>query len=587
MVKIVINLLIIFLLSISNLFANDDIRKYEEVIYKSASKEEALKAFNNLKVVYLNSIVEGDEKLQQQSLSAMVRSLKSLDIDYKEYEHELNALNKKLGIKTQHETPKKASPKNEDKSYEITNIETSQTELTLIVNQNISQDMVKFSTWQDKNTKKYYDIYEIRADISQPIANMVNEPFKISVQPNGIIKIVIGADKNPKTAMVLSNNRINIKLLGKEPKEVTREIKKSTNTITINKISVIKDQLILEFSEAITKDNIKSYDGENKNEQIYEIEATTNAKKNEFDNLDCIDLITINKQGSDTTKITLSNKTPISTSTNIEQNKLYITISQSPIKQQQEQKSKAEKTATITAPKSSEVKEQIVKSRNKIIVLDPGHGGKDCGAIGTNQYQEKDIVYSISKKVENVLKKRGYIVKFTRKETQFIALPDRTKYANQVNADMFISVHANAVGMYKTDKVSGIETYFLSTARGNRAKNAAAKENQADLETMNYFSKMTFLNFLNQSRMIASNKLAIDIQKHMLMSLNTKYNVSDGGVRQGPFWVLVGAQMPSILVEVGYITHPEEGRLLGTKDYQQKIADGIANGIDSYFDKNQ
>jgi N-acetylmuramoyl-L-alanine amidase len=136
--------------------------------------------------------------------------------------------------------------------------------------------------------------------------------------------------------------------------------------------------------------------------------------------------------------------------------------------------------------------------------------------------------------------------------------------------------------------MKGIETFFLSPAKSERAKRIAALENRADISSMGYYSKLTFLNFLNREKIIASNKLAIDVQKGILFNLRKYFkDVQDGGVREGPFWVLVGAQMPSILVEVGYITNPTEAKRLFNPFYQKLIAKGIADGIDNYFLYNQ
>ena len=104
---------------------------------------------------------------------------------------------------------------------------------------------------------------------------------------------------------------------------------------------------------------------------------------------------------------------------------------------------------------------------------------------------------------------------------------------------------------------------------------------------MNYFSQETFLNVLNREKIIASNKLAIDIQGYMLSAVQSKFGSKDGGVREAPFCVLVGAQMPAVLIEMGYISHPSEGKLLGKNDYQNAIANGVANGVDAYFQKNK
>nr|WP_315055389.1 N-acetylmuramoyl-L-alanine amidase [uncultured Campylobacter sp.] len=239
------------------------------------------------------------------------------------------------------------------------------------------------------------------------------------------------------------------------------------------------------------------------------------------------------------------------------------------------------KTASVAAGK-------IYKStKGKLIVIDPGHGGSDSGAVG-NGLKEKNVVLATSKKLGALLTKRGYKVLYTRTTDVFINLRSRTAFAAKKNADMFISIHANAAPNASSAlKMSGVETFFLSPARSERSKNAAALENKGDLEDMNTFSKQTFLNFLNREKIISSNKLAIDIQSYMLSSVKKSFSSRDGGVREAPFWVLVGATMPAVLVEMGYITHPQEGKNLGKSAYQDRIAQGIANGVDAYFQKNK
>ncbi|MDA3907526.1 MAG: N-acetylmuramoyl-L-alanine amidase, partial [Sulfurimonas sp.] len=224
--------------------------------------------------------------------------------------------------------------------------------------------------------------------------------------------------------------------------------------------------------------------------------------------------------------------------------------------------------------------------RNKVIVIDAGHGGKDPGAVGYRNYREKVIVYKISQELKKILRARGYKVHMTRDRDKFVKLSKRTDYANKKKADIFVSIHANAVGRNNANKVHGIECYFLSPSRSKLAERVAAKENTADLSEMNRYGKNTFLNFLNSHKIVASNKLAIDLQRGMLGSLNKKYKVKDGGVREGPFWVLVGAQMPAVLVEVGFISHPQEAKKLVDPKYRKTIAIGLANGIERYFAKN-
>ncbi len=225
--------------------------------------------------------------------------------------------------------------------------------------------------------------------------------------------------------------------------------------------------------------------------------------------------------------------------------------------------------------------------KHKKIVLDAGHGGKDCGAMNANLVCEKDIVLEVVKFLHKELKKRGYSVLLTRDKDIYIDLVARTELANKKSADLFISVHANSIPKRSTSNAHGIETYFLSTARSERARKVAEQENKDDVNLMDYFSKSLLLNSLNTQRLIVSNKLAIDVQYGMLQSVRKNYpDVVDGGVREGPFWVLAGALMPSILIEIGYNSHAIESKRIQSKPYQKILAKGIADGIDSFFSKN-
>ncbi|GAA9344976.1 N-acetylmuramoyl-L-alanine amidase [Helicobacter pylori] len=227
------------------------------------------------------------------------------------------------------------------------------------------------------------------------------------------------------------------------------------------------------------------------------------------------------------------------------------------------------------------------RKKHKKIVLDAGHGGKDCGAMSANLVCEKDIVLEVVKFLHRELKKRGYSVLLTRDKDIYIDLVGRTELANKKSADLFISVHANSIPKRSTSNAHGIETYFLSTARSERARKVAEQENKDDVNLMDYFSKSLFLNSLNTQRLIVSNKLAIDVQYGMLQSVRKNYpDVVDGGVREGPFWVLAGALMPSILIEIGYNSHAIESKRIQSKPYQKILAKGIADGIDSFFSKN-
>lgn len=239
--------------------------------------------------------------------------------------------------------------------------------------------------------------------------------------------------------------------------------------------------------------------------------------------------------------------------------------------------------ASVTAPLAN----RPLRAKDKIIVLDPGHGGKDGGAVGHKRYLEKDVVLQISNRLARLLRTAGYKVHMTRSKDNFIELRKRTQFANRKNADLFISIHANSVPKRNAKKAYGIETYFLSPAKSERAKQAAAKENSYDSMDMDQFAQQ-YLSIMSREKIYASHKLAIDLQRSTLASLRQHYSkIKDGGARSGPFWVLVGAKMPAVLVEVGFISHPMEAYRLVNKKYQQYCAEGLADGIERYFANNR
>lgn len=250
-----------------------------------------------------------------------------------------------------------------------------------------------------------------------------------------------------------------------------------------------------------------------------------------------------------------------------------------------DKKTKVKSEETVSAGLTATEGKKRPKKRY-IVVIDPGHGGKDSGAMGLNsrKYMEKTVVLMIAKRLRVHLETLGFKVYMTRSSNRFVKLGSRTRFANRKKADAFVSIHANAVPKRKWNTRQGIETYFLQTSRSARSKRIAASENSVVLEKKDRISKNVILNLMTGPKIVMSNKMAIDVQKNILKNVHTRYPAArDNGVRPAPFWVLVGAQMPSILVETGYITHPEERKRLFSKTYQDLIAKGIAQGISTYF----
>ena len=229
------------------------------------------------------------------------------------------------------------------------------------------------------------------------------------------------------------------------------------------------------------------------------------------------------------------------------------------------------------------------EKRDSLIVIDAGHGGHDSGAIGGRRY-EKDLVLQIAKKTARRFKTMGYKVYLTRSNDRFIKLSGRTKIADRKDAKVFISIHANAIAQKRRfSQVQGIETYFLQKTRDARSQRIAEKENASVLQGADRLSKHVIIDsVLNGPKIIESNKLAIDVQNNIIGSVRKAYpDVRDGGVKPAPFYVLVGASRPSILIEVGYITNPKERARLFTSDYQERIANGIVSGATRYIDNRK
>lgn len=217
------------------------------------------------------------------------------------------------------------------------------------------------------------------------------------------------------------------------------------------------------------------------------------------------------------------------------------------------------------------------------IVIDAGHGGKDPGALSADGSREKDVVLDITKRLKVVLQERLKCrVVTTRNSDRFIPLEERTVVANTKKADLFVSIHANAS---RNRRVHGVETYFLNLSTDKEAMELAALENATS--TKNIGQLQSILNDLMQnSKIKESSRLAGCVQRSLVKKLRKSYSkVNDLGVKQAPFYVLIGAQMPSILVEVSFISNKMEAKRLATAAYRQKIAEGLADGIEKYINE--
>ena len=217
----------------------------------------------------------------------------------------------------------------------------------------------------------------------------------------------------------------------------------------------------------------------------------------------------------------------------------------------------------------------------KRIVLDPGHGGKDPGCIFKGGIKEKDITLALAKKLKvKIEKKLSCEVLMTRTTDVFIPLDERTAFANVKKADLFISLHVNA---HEQHNIYGIETYYLNMATDKQAVLVAARENATSEKNISDLQSILNDLILN-TKISESSKLAYDVQNGIMDDVKTKYSQHRSlGVKQAPFYVLIGAEMPAILIETGFITNSTERKRLISDHYKDVLADGIVGGIESYM----
>ena len=214
------------------------------------------------------------------------------------------------------------------------------------------------------------------------------------------------------------------------------------------------------------------------------------------------------------------------------------------------------------------------------IVIDPGHGGHDTGTIGPNGLEEKDLVLDVGRRLGKLLQTRlGAEVVYTRKDDTFVPLETRTAVANQARADLFVSIHANSS---RDSAARGVETYYLNFTSSPEALEVAARENAVSeksiYELQDLVKKIALKEKIEESR-----EFAWDVQQSLHSGLAVKSpSIRDRGVKKAPFIVLIGANMPSILAEISFVSNPTDERRLATSEYRQRIAESLYRGIAKY-----
>ena len=246
------------------------------------------------------------------------------------------------------------------------------------------------------------------------------------------------------------------------------------------------------------------------------------------------------------------------------------------------------KSASVEPPKAAALTSKGDRTLTRVlglkirrIVLDPGHGGHDTGTIGRNGLKEKDLVLEVARELENLLQERlNAEVVLTRTDDTFIPLEERTALANQHQADVFISIHANSSG---SRSVSGVETYYLNFATSLDAQEVAARENSSTGRNIRDLPDMV-KSITKADKSAESRELAHILQKKLYGSAQRLFPAArNRGVRTAPFVVLIGANMPSVLAEVGFVSNPRDERLLKKMDSRKRLAEALYAGIEGYM----
>ena len=248
--------------------------------------------------------------------------------------------------------------------------------------------------------------------------------------------------------------------------------------------------------------------------------------------------------------------------------------------------SKYVKAKSVTKPTktSQDTKKAIKKTATKVrtIVIDAGHGGKDPGAVGKRKLREKDVTLKIAKFLKKDLSRRTKSkVILTRTKDVYVPLDERTAIANSKDADIFVSIHINAS---KRRAANGVETYYLGASGDEASRRVAERENASTSEEMNDILQYILKDLQQTGNKNESVRLASVIQERLAGDLKKKYkNVKSNGIKGALFYVLVNCNMPSVLVEVSFISNPEEEKRLKTDKYLKDVSKSISDAIVDYI----
>ncbi len=555
-----------------------DVLRRADRLLGSGEKTEVFRAYNDYKNVYLRAMLHEDTRLREKALKGIVKSGKILHIDVSRYEDELRGSASSAVADTPVKQPAAKSAGGRFRTLQEVYREGER--LLLDFDGRLSSRDVNYFKLYDTEQRRYRYIFDIHARLGKGASELQSEGLRriaLSQHKPGTLRLVVENDAPLDIRFKRERKSLAINLgvgVGDAEKPLSEPM--VSRRTHLREARWEDGGLLLRFDRPLDAGQIGYSKLLNTKAHRYRyIFNLDNAMLDRQYDLRHQQLkrISLAQFDSKTLRLVIENDTPLQLTHRTAEGGLFIDLGVRAV-----QHPDGERAAATGG------------NFNKVIVLDPGHGGKDTGAIGHKKYREKVVVMQITKELSKLLTKLGYKVYMTRTGDRFIKLQKRTEFANRKNADLFISIHANAVPKRNVEKAYGIETYFLSNddkAGSERAKRVAAMENSKDLQDVTFYGQQDFINILNREKIKMSERLAYDLQRNVLANLRKGFSdVKDGGVREGPFWILVGAQMPAVLVEVGFITHPKEAQRLVNRTYQKRFAEGLANGINQYFINN-
>ena len=550
-----------------------DLLQRADKMLRSGDKTEIFRAYNDYKNIYLRAMMKDDDRLRKKALDGIVTSGNLLHIDVSRYEQE-RGVSRPRKSREPDASAERSDAKPGNAAFDgrhLRNLRWEGESLLLGFDTKLGPREVNFFKLFDRKTQRYRYVFDIHALLTKREYGLDN---------GGLKRIDLSQYRADTMRLVLESDTkldLHFKQVGRElvidPGVVKRARTSESPKLSVSQRAHLRNvrwqdgSLVLRFDQKLAPEQVaftkllntaaKRY------RYIFNIENSMLNKRHDLRHKE-VRSIRLAQFDSKTLRLVVENDTELGVSYAIRGKELTIDLGVGAV---------VHPDSTVAPVRGGGI--------DKVIVLDPGHGGKDTGAIGYKGYREKSVVLQITKELSKILKEQGYKVYMTRSGDRFIKLRNRTNYANAKDADLFVSIHANAVPKQNAKKAYGIETYFLSNddkAGSERAKRVAAMENSKDLQDVTFYGQQDFINILNREKIKMSERLAYDLQRNVLAELRKSYkNVKDGGVREGPFW---------ILVEVGFITHPEEAKRLVSRSYQKRFARGLANGITQYFIHN-